>query len=156
MQPVWIAKLEFYDEVYIIIVNDMKKWLIFGGGVLTGVVLTFLFFYILSASRSGGDDGTTWFEKPGDEIEIKAFKVFQVLGEDAALVNGQSHEDLDIGIEVYTGAVYLLTNEDGKYYYDDEVVKVPEGKVARQVGIYRYQTESKFEKTVPIIQIMSK
>ncbi|MBQ3990668.1 MAG: hypothetical protein II630_07470 [Bacteroidales bacterium] len=52
--------------------------------------------------------------------------------------------------------VYLLTNKDGKYYYDDEVVRVPEGKVARQVGIYRYQTESKFEKTVPIIQIMSK
>lgn len=57
---------------------------------------------------------------------------------------------------MYTGAVYLLTNEDGKYYYDDEVVRVPEGKVARQVGIYRYQTESKFEKAVPIIQIMSK
>ena len=134
----------------------MKKWLIFCGGVLTGVVLTYLFAFIFFASRSDSDDGTTWFEKPGDVIEVKAFEVFQVLGEDAALVNGQSREDLDIGIDVYTGAVYLLTNKDGKYYYDDEVVRVPEGKVARQVGIYRYQTESKFEKTVPIIQIMSK
>lgn len=134
----------------------MKKWLIFGGGVLTGVVLTYLFAFIFFAGRSDSDDGTTWFEKPGDVIEVKAFEVFQVLGEDAALVNGQSREDLDIGIDVYTGAVYLLTNKDGKYYYDDEVVRVPEGKVARQVGIYRYQTESKFEKTVPIIQIMSK
>ena len=152
MQPVWIAKLEFYDEVYIIIVNDMKKWLIFGGGVLTGVVLTFLFAFIFSASRSNGDDDITWFEKPGDVIEANAFEVFQVLSDDAALVHGQSYEDL----EIFSGAVYLLTNEDGKYYYDDEVVRVPEGKVARQVGIYRYQTESKFEKTVPIIQIMSK
>ncbi len=132
----------------------MKKWLIFGGGVLTGVVLTFLFVYIFSSSRSSGEDGATWFEKPGDVIEVKAFKVFQVLGEDAALVNGQSHEDWDI--EIFTGAVYLLTNEDGKFYYDDEVVRVPEGKVARQVGIYRYQTQSEFGKTVPIIQIMSK
>jgi hypothetical protein len=87
----------------------------------------------------------------GDVIEVKAFKVFQVLGEDAALVNGATHEEYDI----YSGAVYLLTNEDGKYYYDDEVVKVPEGKVARQVGIYQYQTKSNFGKTVPIIQIMN-
>ena len=132
----------------------MKKWLIFGGGVLTGVILTFLFAFIFFGSRSDGDDGTTWFEKPGDVIEVDAFEVFQVLGEDAALVQGKSHEFSSR--EVFRGAVYLLTNEDGKYYYDDEVVRVPEGKVARQVGIYRYQTESKFEKTVPIIQIMSK
>ena len=50
----------------------MKKWLIFGGGVLTGVVLTFVFAIIFSASRSGGSDGTTWFEKPGDVIDVKA------------------------------------------------------------------------------------
>lgn len=134
----------------------MKKWLIFGGGVLTGIVLTFFFAFLFSAIRSGNNDGTTWFEQPGDVIEVKAFKVFQVLGENAALVNGQSHEDLNIGIEMYTGAVYLLTNEDGKYYYDDEIVKVPKDKVARQVGIYQYQTKSDFGKTVPIIQIMNK
>lgn len=132
----------------------MKKWLIFGGGVLTGVVLTYLFAFIFFAGRSDSDDGTTWFEKPGDVIETDAFEVFQVLGEDAALVFGKSRESSSI--EVFRGMVYLLTNKDGKYYYDDEVVRVPEGKVARQVGIYRYQTESKFEKTVPIIQIMSK
>ncbi len=132
----------------------MKKWLIFGGGVLTGVVLTFVFAFIFSISRSGSGDGATWFEKPGDVIDVKAFEVFQVIGEDAALVRGQSHEDLDM--EIFTGAVYLLTNEDGKYYYDDEVVRVPDGKVARQVGIYQYQTKSDFGKTVPIIQIMNK
>ena len=132
----------------------MKKWLFFGGGVLTGIVLTFVFAFIFSASRSGNDDGTTWFEKPGDVIEVKAFKVFQVLGEDAALVNGQTHENLDL--EIFTGAVYLLTNKDGKYYYDDEVVRVPDGKVARQVGIYQYQTRSNFGKTVPVIKIMNK
>lgn len=130
----------------------MKKWLIFGGGVLTGIVLTFVFAFIFSASRSAGNDGTTWFEKPGDVIEVRAFKVFQVLAEDAALVHGATHEEYDI----YSGAVYLLTNEDGKYYYDDEIVKVPDGKVARQVGIYQYQTKSDLGKTVPIIQIMNK
>lgn len=134
----------------------MKKWLFFGGGVLTGVVLTFVFAFLFSTIRSGSDSGTTWFEKPGDVIEVRAFKVFQVIAENAALVSGQSQEDLDIGLEVFTGPVYLLTNEDGKYYYDDEVVRVADGKVARQVGIYQYQTKSDFGKTVPIIQIINK
>jgi len=132
----------------------MKKWLFFGGGVLTGIVLTFAFAFIFSASHSGNDDGTTWFEKPGDVIDVDAFEVFQVIGEDAALVHGKSREYSSM--EIFSGAVYLLTNEDGKYYYDDEVVRVPDGKVARQVGIYQYQTKSDFGKTVPIIQIMNK
>lgn len=132
----------------------MKKWLIFGSGVLTGIVLTFVFAFLFSASRSGSGDGATWFEKPGDAIDVDAFEVFQVIGEDAALVHGKSREYSSM--EIFSGAVYLLTNEDGKYYYDDEVVRVPEGKDARQVGIYQYQTKSDFGKTVPIIQIMNK
>ncbi len=129
----------------------MKKWLIFGGGVLTGIVLTLLFAFFFSSNSSNSGGGATWFEKPADMIEVKSFKVFQVLGEDAALVNGKSDDD-----DLYLGAVYLLTNEDGKYYYDDEVINVPDGKVVRQIGIYKYQTKTDFEKTVPIIQIMSK
>ena len=132
----------------------MKKWLIFGSGVLTGIVLTFVFAFIFSSSSSGSGDGATWFEKPGDAIDVDAFEVFQVIGEDAALVHGKSREYSSM--EIFSGAVYLLTNEDGKYYYDDEVVRVPDGKVARQVGIYQYQTKSDFGKTVPIIQIMNK
>lgn len=130
----------------------MKKWLIFLGGVVTGIVLTILFEFLLYVSHSNSNDGTTWFEKPGDVIEMKSFKVFQVLDKDAALVNGVTEEESDF----YSGAVYLLTNKDSKYYYDDEVIKVPEGKVARQIGIYQYQTKTEFEKTVPIIQIMDK
>jgi hypothetical protein len=132
----------------------MKKWLIFGSGVLTGIVLTFVFAFIFSASRSEGDDDVTWFENPGDVIDVDAFEVFQVIGNDAALVHGKSREYSSM--EVFSGGVYLLTNEDGKYYYDDEVVRVSDGKVAKQVGIYHYQTKSDFGKTVPIIQIMNK
>ena len=100
------------------------------------------------------DDGITWFEQPCDEIESNSFEVFQVIGENAALVRGKEHDDWDL--DIYTGAVYLLTNQEGKYYYDEEIVKVPEGKVAKQVGIFQYETKSEFRKTVPIIQIMNK
>ena len=128
----------------------MKKWFIFVGGILTGIVLMILVAFAYSASKSDRNNGLTWFEKPGDIIEINSFKIFQVLYDDAALVHGKSHENYDI----FSGAVYLLTNESGKYYYDDEIVEVPDGKVVRQVGIYRYQTNSLGEKTVPIIKIM--
>ncbi|MDE5572049.1 MAG: hypothetical protein K2M96_06630 [Prevotella sp.] len=126
----------------------MKKWLIFIGGVVTGMVLTFVFALIFYLSHSDLSGRTTWFEKPGDVIDIETFEVFQVLSEDAALVYGESYE--------YSRTIYLLTNDEGKYYYDDEVVKVPDGKVVRQIGLYQYQTKSEFNKTVPIIQIMNK
>ena len=54
------------------------------------------------------------------------------------------------------GPVYLLINEEGRYYYDDEEIIVPKGKVVKQVGIYQYQTKAELEKTVPIIQILDK
>lgn len=93
----------------------------------------------------------TWFDKPGDVLEVKSFKVFQVLGDNSALVHGKENN-----YYYYGGAVYLLTNDEGKYYYDDEIVDVPKGKTVRQFGIYQYQTRSEFEKTVPIIRIVDK
>lgn len=129
----------------------MKKWLFFCGGVLVGVVLTFLFAVIFTLGHSN-NKGVTWFDQPGEVVNENSFKVFQVLDNHAALVNAKSSE----GRDWYFGAVYLLTNDDNKYYYDDEIVEVPYGKVARQVGIYQYQTKSEREKTVPIIKIMKR
>ena len=126
----------------------MKKWLIFGSGVLTGFVLTIILAFALSSHHS--NNGITWFENAGDIVEEKSFEVFQVIDKNAALVRGESEFNL------YLGPVYLLTNGYGKYYYDEEIVKVPKGNVVRQVGIYKYQTTSDSYKTVPIIQIMDK
>lgn len=130
----------------------MNKWVYFGLGVIAGIVLTFVFAYIYNASMAKGNDGLTWFEEPGEVVDVKSYRVFQVIGDDAALVEGQTYENL----EIYTGAVYLLINEEGKYYYDEEIIRVPDGKVVRQVGIYKYPTKSDFIKTVPIIEIMDK
>lgn len=127
----------------------MKKWMIFGGGVITGIVLTFLFLFIYA--KAGGSEDVKLFDKPGEVIESPSFEVFQVIDESVALVHGKGNT-----YSIHSGAVYVLTNDEGKLYYDDEIVKVPEGKVARQVGIFKYRTPADFEKTVPIIKIMSK
>jgi hypothetical protein len=48
----------------------------------------------------------------------------------------------------------LLVNDEGKYYFDDDIVEIPKGKVARQIGIYRYMTKDNMKKTVRMIKIM--
>ena len=126
----------------------MKKGLIFAGGVVTGIVLTFLFLFVVSAFyNSKSEDGRTYFEKPGEIIEEKAFTVFQTLDQSSALVFKKSD---------YLGTAYLITNDEGKYYYDNETIIVPENKVVKQIGIYKYMAKNEIEKTVPIIKIFDK
>lgn len=127
----------------------MKKGLIFLGGVVTGVLLTFLFAFVFASqgeTPAVEDNGVTMFEKPGDVINETGFEVFQALEQGAALAKGKK--------EWMT--VYMLVNDEGKYYYDDEKVTVPSGKVARQIGIYQYETNSGRPKTVPIVKFMEK
>ncbi len=131
----------------------MKKWLIFIGGIVTGIVLTLFVLIVIAVNKdttTSTDEKLTLFEKPGDLIDTPSFEVFQVLEDNAALVRGVTNVNYDI----YTGPVYLIKNDEGKYYYDDEIIKTPRGKVVRQVGIYRYETKSEDNKTVPVIEIM--
>lgn len=123
----------------------MKKTLIFIGGVVTGVVLTFLFAFIVN-SRNTANDNFVLFEQEGKVISTKPFEVFQVLDSGDALANEEG----------FSGLTVLFHNEDGAFYYDDQVIKVPAGKCVRQLGIYKYPTKSGFEKTVPIVGIRNK
>lgn len=139
----------------------MKKWMIYVLGVVTGIVLTIIISFCIVSLRSSDnsegddletiveDDGLTLFKEPGDIVNVKSFKVIQVIGEDAALAIGKSQYG-------YHGAAYLLTNDDDKYYYDEEIVNVPKSKIARQVGIYRYPNKDNMIKTVPVVLFMDK
>lgn len=92
-----------------------------------------------------------FFNEPTDVIESQSFEVFQALSGGFALVRAKEDE----GDNYYLGITCLLMNEEGKDYYDDEIVKVPSGKAARQIGIYRYKNNLGMEKTVPIVKIMN-
>ena len=127
----------------------MKKGLIFLGGVVTGDMLTFLFAFMFSSQKETSvkeNSGLTMFEQPGDVITEKSFKVIQALEQGAALADGEK--------EYMT--TFLLVNDEGKYYYDHEIVKVPSGKVARQVGIFKYTSGGGLDRTVPVVKFMDK
>jgi hypothetical protein len=124
----------------------MKKIWVFILGIITGIVLTILFAVIVTNSSNGGRRGLNIFEQPGEcLIKKSSLEVFQVLEPNVALtmINGE------IG-----SAVYLLVNNEGKTYYDDQVIKLPAGKCFKQIGTYQYPTNDERLKTVPVVQIM--
>lgn len=128
----------------------MKKVWVFILGMLTGVVVTIVtaaFFYAVFALLSYSDDSElNIFDRPGDcLIENSALEVFQVLDDNAALT-------MPPGAYEYT--VYLLMNNEGVSYYDDQVVKLPTGKCFRQIGTYHYETAADTWKTVPVVEIL--
>ena len=125
----------------------MKKVLIYLGGVATGIIFMFCLSYLRECKTSESEDqveDVTRFKEPGDVVKETGFRVFQVLADNAALVMG---EDSPL-------TVYLLVNDEGKYYFDDDIIEIPKGKVARQIGIYRYMTKDNMKKTVRMIKIM--
>lgn len=128
----------------------MKNWGLFLGGVVTGVILTFLFAYFYAYGSNDGLSGVTNFDQPGQVINESSVKVMQVVGDNAALVRGQDNNRHD---DWYFGSIYLLRNYEGKYYCDDEIIRRPAGKKFKQTGIYKYEAKSGDCKTVAIIEI---
>ena len=69
----------------------------------------------------------------------------------------QANDDFPLA---WTGGLFysdrilvLLINYDDKSYYDDQKIKIPSGKCARQIGTYRYTTKNEMVKTVPAVVI---
>ena len=124
----------------------MKKIWVFMLGIITGIILTILFAVIMSNVSNGSMSGLTMFEQPGECLISKSsLKVFQVLEPGVALT--MIKDD-------FSSAVYLLIDNDGKTYYDDQVIKLPSGKCFKQIGTYQYYTKKDVLKTVPVVQIM--
>ena len=133
----------------------MKKAFIFVAGLATGVLLLFIVaaIYIFDEKNhpqvQNQDNGVTMFDTPGDKIDETEFRVMQ------ALESGSSALSRGTGINTHL-TTYLLVNDEGKLYYDNEKVAVPSAKVARQVGIFEYETNRGIWKTVPIVKFLNK
>lgn len=136
----------------------MKKIWIYLLGVLTGIVVTIIILTVIGVAINAKNDpgkrmtnGMSFFEEPGDVVELSSVKVFQALGDGAALAECKGD-----GNSIFMGPNVLLYNEDETPYYDEQVVKAPSGKCFRQIGIYRYPTKSGMDKTVPIVMLLDK
>lgn len=137
----------------------MKKWVVFLLGMIAGGVLTFVVMLVLAigANTNANNNGVTLFDQPGECLNAKAFKVMQVVDNSHALAHEvEWNELLERYVQTGLGLLVLVTNDNSEYYYDDQIIEVPQGMCMRQVGIYRYQTRMDMEKTVPIVKLMSK
>ena len=55
-----------------------KSILIYIGGIVTGIILMFLFAFIVNATSNRFNEGVALFDKPGQTISSPEFYVIQV------------------------------------------------------------------------------
>ena len=131
-----------------------KFILTYVGGIVTGVILMFVFALVVNSTQQGQansiDRDVVMFEKPQQTIRCNKFQVFQVLPNGSALASGDD-DNLD-----YLGMVVMFLSDDGSSYFDDQKIVIPSGKCVRQIGTYKYMTRQNLEKTVPVVEIMDK
>lgn len=102
----------------------------------------------LPNSRKDLDKGITLFDKPGECVSRKNFEVQEVLPSGDAIA--KEIRDMSDGY-VWTSdlEVLVLANENNNYY-NNQILKAPTGKCARQIGNYRYNKYGN-TKVIPII-----
>ncbi len=124
------------------------KIAVFISGVVTGIIAIIFIGVLISAGdqSSTGLPGLTMYPEKGECIATRGkIEVFQVLRPSMALAQiGDSFEEK---------LTVLLINYDGKHYYDDQKIKIPVGKCARQRGTFKYTTKNYGDKTVPAVVI---
>jgi hypothetical protein len=67
-------------------------------------------------------------------------------------------KELDPEIDDYnipTGLEVVFIDENDEYY-TEQVIKIPSGKCARQIGVYKSDHYLYDDKTLPIVKIMNK
>jgi hypothetical protein len=124
----------------------MKKILIFIVGFVAGILATILVAFLIIKANKPNDGllGLTVFPEKGECITKDEIEVFQVLEPNIALATTGN---------ILDGIVILLVNYDDKSYYDQQKIKIPENKCARQIGTYQYTSKKEIIKTVPVVVI---
>ena len=114
--------------------------------MLSGIVLTIAVLFIIGfvSQKNNEDDAIQRLEKPVSYENKKetSFKVFQVIGEDAALAMESSNKKY----EWFYGNTVVLV---GKDFYSDQVVTM---KNPQRTGTYSYMNNGGMPMTVPIIE----
>lgn len=123
----------------------MKKWLIYVLGIITGIILTFVFAFCVNLSNNSGIIGLEMFEEPGDYMEYSQFEVFQVVESGCALAHADDS----------SGAIVFIIPNEKQQFYDDQKIVLKNDQCAQHVGTYKYSTKMDIEKTVPAVRIIN-
>lgn len=150
----------------------MKKGLVFFLGMVVGALVTVaIMSYVGNFSNSGTTSGApavkqnrfpgvTLFDEPGEVMNLRSFKVKQVLANGAVHMDG-INKSKPGDFDFIAGTRVLFLPEDGVLYYDDQVITLPSTKCVRIIGTYRYETQGfldddKYVKTIPVLKVFDK
>jgi len=101
------------------------------------------------------DKDITIFDKPQRVLEFKKFEVEKVFDNGNALATA-----IEIGysgIELHTSVTVLFLADKNSNFFDNQKIVVPKGKVAKQIGTYRYKEfELSDTQTLPIVAFFDK
>ncbi|MDR2718140.1 MAG: hypothetical protein LBB89_08770 [Treponema sp.] len=125
----------------------IKGILIYLAGFITAIILGAI-IGLGSGNTSSNNhiQGLTIFQEQGNPINETQFQVIQVLESNLALAIGKG----DSGLSIFTGITVLLMRDEGKYFYDDEVVVL--SSKPNQAGTFQYEAKNG-RKTVPVISV---
>ena len=152
-------KQQFYDDQSIVLENDQCAQYVgtYKYDTKMGMGKTVPAVKIVNGVRRSksnksitekNNSGKTLFDKPGDCVSRKNFEVQKVLESGDAIA-------LEIR-ENYSGHIFtsdlevLVLAQEGSNFYNNQILKAPRGKSARQIGTYKYQQYGN-TKVIPII-----
>lgn len=149
----------------------MRGCLVFIGGYIAGFVSVLLLIMVMSAlttsdtissysKRSVEGKSTTiisevkesnikLFEAPTDCVSTSDFKIEEVIDEYYAIAEEVEYDTvLENYYTRYNGIKVVIKSEEKNKYFDEQIIKMPEGKCMRQIGVY-----TKYSNTYPVVKI---
>lgn len=127
----------------------MKKGLVFILGLISGIILTIAVLFVIGINSSKSNSNITLAEQQVPFSSSNRFEVFQVLS-DGALANCEEDK---YSQAMFSGPVVYIIAEGQNQFYDNQVIEVPEGKQAVQIGTFSFSTRLG-EKVVPVIKFL--
>ena len=125
----------------------LKNILIFISGMVTMFLLILVILIICGLFVQSDElQGLTYLpEGSGECITTKNLKVSEVIAPNVAIAEFGYMDEFG---DVFNGTKVLLLNDEGKEYYDKELIKMPKNKCAKRVGTYQH-----FDETIPAVEI---
>ena len=125
----------------------MRKGLIFFLGVVTGCVLTIAVLFVIGITNSNTNESDiTIAEQQTVFTTATNLKFSGSWGWCFGQLRGEGYST-----SLFTGPVVYIVTDGQNLFYDDQVIEVPKGKKAMQIGTFRYETKLG-EKVVPVIK----